>query len=222
MQRPESGVRRQGLDPLEACLDRPIDRIHRALGELRRARHPFFLILKTVVETQNCRDLPKLVRFLLALSPDDMKLITSVDQKDELGSFAGATETIEELERILDEYPPDLFPLLRRQLHTVFTTDSIGLETAKPAASKSNGEHSTVRTAPSAGSSPATRTTNASLDASRRCGSSLSVCRWTAAAPAAPASCCTPSTCPTRMTCGHKRTGWITSAVSGRLDHMVV
>lgn len=103
----------------------------RALGELRRAGHPFFLILNTVVQPDNHRTLPDLVRFLLALGPDDMKLITSVDEKGTLGSLAGAPAVVAELECILAAYPAERFPLLRCKVQTVFATHAIGLEAVR-------------------------------------------------------------------------------------------
>lgn len=103
----------------------------RALGALRRAGHPFFLILNTVVERLNRAGVPDLVRFLLSLSPDDIKLITSVDERDDLGSFAGAEAVLAELEAILAGYPADRFPLLRRKAETVFASRSIGLDIAR-------------------------------------------------------------------------------------------
>jgi molybdenum cofactor biosynthesis enzyme MoaA len=106
----------------------------RELGALRRAGHPFFLILNTVVELRNRAALPELVSFLLSLHPDDLKLITSVDEKGELGAFAGAGDVIARLERILDGYPAERFPLLRRKIHTVFATEAIGLDSVRPRA----------------------------------------------------------------------------------------
>ena len=106
----------------------------RALGRLRRRGAPFFLILNTVVERHNRERLPELLRTLLELHPDDVKLITSVDEKDELGAFAGAGQVIAALRAVLAEHPEARFPLLRRKLDTVFARDAIGLDTARPAA----------------------------------------------------------------------------------------
>ncbi|MEZ6015794.1 MAG: radical SAM protein [Planctomycetota bacterium] len=103
----------------------------RALGALRAAGLPFFLILNTVVEPRRCADLPALVRFLLSLGADDLKLITSVDDKEALGAFEGRAEVVAELERLLATYPLDRFPLLRRKVRTVFSAETIGLETVR-------------------------------------------------------------------------------------------
>ncbi len=106
----------------------------KALGELRAAGHPFFLILNTVVERKNSHRLPQLVRSLLALNPDDMKLITSVDERGELSSAGDAAAIVRELEQVLAGYATERFPLLRRKVHTVFSTDAIGLVDERPAA----------------------------------------------------------------------------------------
>ncbi|MFO1078248.1 MAG: radical SAM protein [Planctomycetota bacterium] len=106
----------------------------RALGALRRAGRPFFLILNTVVEPRHCRDLPRIVRSLLALGADDLKLITSVDDKHLLGGFAGRDAVVAELERLLAGHPAARYPLLRRKVRTVFSAETIGLDTSRPAA----------------------------------------------------------------------------------------
>lgn len=103
----------------------------RTLGEMRREGHPFFLILNTVVERSNRERLPALLRTLLALHPDDIKLITAVDERDDLGDFEAAPRVRAELEAILAAQPIERFPLLRRKLETVFARDAIGLDTAR-------------------------------------------------------------------------------------------
>jgi molybdenum cofactor biosynthesis enzyme MoaA len=105
----------------------------RALGALRAAGAPFFLILNTVVERRNRARLPELLRGLLGLQPDDIKLITSVDEKDDLGAFADAPAVLAELQALLARHPAARFPLLRRKLDTVLARDAIGLATAQPA-----------------------------------------------------------------------------------------
>ena len=57
-----------------------------------------------------------------------------MDEKDELGAFAGAGQVIAALRAVLAEHPEARFPLLRRKLDTVFARDAIGLDTARPAA----------------------------------------------------------------------------------------
>jgi len=121
----------------------------RALGGMRRAGGPFFLIVNTVVERSSRQHLPELVRFLLALGPDDIKLITSVDEKEDLGTFTGMRDVVERIERLLAEATAveaaggaaapgsearrERFPLLRQKLGTVFAADAIGLEHVQPA-----------------------------------------------------------------------------------------
>ncbi len=106
----------------------------RKLGEMRLAGHDFFLILNTVVERTTRRRVPDLVRQLLALHPDDVKLITSVDEKDDLGAFDEVRGVMAQLAGILAEYPQERFPLLRRKVETVFTSNSIGLDKVTVAA----------------------------------------------------------------------------------------
>ena len=98
------------------------------LAAARRAGTRFVLILNAVVGLANRRRLPALVRFLLRFRPDDVKLITEVDRRDDLGDFPEAAAVRKELEAILATEPPDGLPLLRRKLATVFAHDAIGLE----------------------------------------------------------------------------------------------
>ncbi len=95
----------------------------RILGEERS----FYFILNCVVGKANRSHLAELVAFLLSLNPDDIKLITSVDEKDDLGAFPGAFEQLEAIRALLASYPEESFPLLRRKLGTVFSPEAIGL-----------------------------------------------------------------------------------------------
>lgn len=95
----------------------------RALGEDRS----FYFILNAVVAKANRSRVADLVAFLLTLRPDDIKLITSVDEKEELGDFPGAREQLLAIEALLAPYPAEAFPLLRRKLGTVFSPEAIGL-----------------------------------------------------------------------------------------------
>lgn len=131
---------RVSLDDAHACGDlqagtwpRVLATIQ-ALGAMRAAGASFFLILNTVVQRQNRHRLPTLLRTLLALHPDDVKLITSVDERDDLGTFAEAREVAAALRALLAEHPAERFPLLRRKVDTVFARDAIGLDTARPGA----------------------------------------------------------------------------------------
>jgi molybdenum cofactor biosynthesis enzyme MoaA len=100
-----------------------------AIVAARDAGPPVFIILNTVVGRHNRHQLADIVRFLLAFRPDDIKLITEVQEKRALGVFEGAAAQLEAIAAMLDAYPPDSFPLLRRKLRTVFEAESIGLET---------------------------------------------------------------------------------------------
>lgn len=98
-----------------------------ALAALRRER-PFFLIVNCVVGLANRERLPRLLAFILGFQPDDVKLITEVDVRDTLGTFAAAARVKADLDTLLARFPPGAFPLLRRKLATVFAVDAIGLE----------------------------------------------------------------------------------------------
>lgn len=98
------------------------------LGRARREGVDFFLIVNTVVSAANRAQLGSLVEFLLAQGPDDLKLITDVDQRDGLGAFPEAAEVSRRIDALLSRHPARAFPLLRRKLKTVFATDAIGLE----------------------------------------------------------------------------------------------
>ncbi len=98
-----------------------------ALRDARRAGARFTLILNSVVGLENRRRLPTLLRFLLGFAPDDVKLITEVNQRDRLGDFAEAEAVRAEVEALLLDHPPEALPLLRRKIQTVFARDAIGI-----------------------------------------------------------------------------------------------
>ena len=104
----------------------------RALAALRERGAPFFLITNSVVEEQNRRVLDRLLEFLLDLGPDDLKLITCVDEKDTLADFPERPELEHRIERLLAAYPAEAMPLLRRKIRTVFDGEAIGLEHTEP------------------------------------------------------------------------------------------
>jgi molybdenum cofactor biosynthesis enzyme MoaA len=105
----------------------------RAVAAVRDAGAPVRLVANVVVGTQNRATLVPLVRFLLSLSPDDVKLITEVDARDELPDFPERAEVLAGLAQVLAEQPPEALPLLRRKLATVFARDAIGLPAGLPA-----------------------------------------------------------------------------------------
>jgi len=99
----------------------------RALVAARDAGAEVRVLANVVVGRDNRARLVDLVRFLLALGPDDVKLITEVDERDALPDF-GEREAVERgLAQLLAAAPPDALPLLRRKLRTVFARDAIGL-----------------------------------------------------------------------------------------------
>ena len=97
------------------------------VAALRDAGAAVFLIANTVVGMRNRHDLAEIVRFLLSLGPNDIKLITEVQEKHALGDFPAAESVKNEITKMLDDYPPSAFPLLRRKIATVFTPETIGL-----------------------------------------------------------------------------------------------
>jgi pyruvate-formate lyase-activating enzyme len=104
----------------------------RAVAAARRAGVGTFLVINTVVTRANRERLPSLVRFLLGFGPDDLKLITDVDDRLELGRFPAAARVRGELDALLAARPPGALPLLRRKLETVFDPEAIGLDGPAP------------------------------------------------------------------------------------------
>lgn len=103
-----------------------------AIVEARDDGAPVFLVLNVVVGRANRARLAQIVRFLLAQRPDDIKLITEVQQRGSLGDFDAAPAELAAIARMLDAYPPEQLPLLRRKLQTVFAPDAIGLDHLTP------------------------------------------------------------------------------------------
>lgn len=100
------------------------------LAELRRSGRAFHLVLNAVVGRRNRERLPELVRHLVGLGPDDVKLIQLVQERRTLGDFPGRARVIAEIEDDLRALPPRAFPLLRLKLGTIFEPDAIGLRRA--------------------------------------------------------------------------------------------
>jgi molybdenum cofactor biosynthesis enzyme MoaA len=103
-----------------------VDTIRR-LAALRRAGANFFLIVNTVITMENRRDMANIVRFVMGLGVDDLKLIASVDHTPVLGAFEEQREAVKKVEEHLQTLPPDAFPLLRLKLRTVFSQLAVGL-----------------------------------------------------------------------------------------------
>ncbi len=108
----------------------------RRLADQRAAGRNFFLIANTVVSARNRTDLPAIVRFLMEMGVDDIKLIMVVQERETLGDFPEALMIMRELEALLATQPPEAFPLLRRKLRTVFVPEAIGLSAARAPAGK--------------------------------------------------------------------------------------
>ena len=104
-----------------------VDTIRR-LAALRRTGADFFLIVNTVVTLENRREMADIVRFVIGLGVDDLKLIASVDHTPVLGAFDEQVEAVTRVEEHLRTLPTDAFPLLRLKLRTVFSQRAVGLE----------------------------------------------------------------------------------------------
>ncbi|MCW8132344.1 MAG: radical SAM protein [Planctomycetota bacterium] len=100
----------------------------RTLAGARAGGARFFLILNTVIGAANRDRLPEILAFLLGLGPDDIKLITNVDER--LAETGGPrTDGLRRAcAALLAPYPAGRFPLLRRKLETVFAGGCIGLD----------------------------------------------------------------------------------------------
>lgn len=99
----------------------------RALAAERRRRAGFYLVVNTVVRRELRAHLPATVAFLLGLGPDDVKLITEVDDRDGPGDLPAAAAARAGVAALLARAPAGAYPLLRRKLRTVFAPDAIGL-----------------------------------------------------------------------------------------------
>jgi molybdenum cofactor biosynthesis enzyme MoaA len=106
----------------------------REVAAAREAGALVRLIANVVVGRANREALVPLVGFLLSLAPDDVKLITEVDARDDLADFPTCGEVLRGLEAVLATRPRQALPLLRRKLATVFAVDAIGLPGGRPAA----------------------------------------------------------------------------------------
>jgi molybdenum cofactor biosynthesis enzyme MoaA len=105
----------------------------RAVAAARDAGAAVRVLANTVVGRANRVALGGIVRFLLGLGADDVKLITDVDLKAELADFPQLPTVRADLEAVLAGAPRDALPLLRRKVATVFATDAIGLDDAQAA-----------------------------------------------------------------------------------------
>ncbi|MEQ1910373.1 MAG: radical SAM protein [Vicinamibacterales bacterium] len=108
-----------------------VDTIRR-LAALRRSGAAFFLIVNTVITMENRRDMADIVRFVMALGVDDLKLIASVDDTPVLGAFEEQVEAVTKVEEHLRTLPREAFPLLRLKLRTVFSQRAVGLADTRP------------------------------------------------------------------------------------------
>jgi len=87
-----------------------------------------FVIINMCIGKRNRRNLPELVAKSLALNPDDLKLITMVQSRNDQWDFEEQSQILKEIKHILSKYSPQQFPLLRLKLKTLFSAESIGLK----------------------------------------------------------------------------------------------
>jgi wyosine [tRNA(Phe)-imidazoG37] synthetase (radical SAM superfamily) len=99
------------------------------LASLRnKHRHHPFVIINMCIGNQNRHRLPEFIKQSLLLKPDDIKLITIVQERLTLGHFPEKQNIIEDVYRTLEQFPPSAFPLLRYKLKTVFSSEGLGLK----------------------------------------------------------------------------------------------
>jgi MoaA/NifB/PqqE/SkfB family radical SAM enzyme len=99
------------------------------LVSLRDAHgHRPYVIINMCIGNRNRSRLPEFVEKSILLNPDDIKLITIVQERLTLGYFPEKQGIIERVSHILKEFPPSAFPLLRFKLKTVFSSEGLGLK----------------------------------------------------------------------------------------------
>ena len=103
-----------------------IERI-RALVRLKeRRKQPFSIIVNSCVSYDNRIAMAEQVAALMALNPDDIKLIPISYESPSLGNFQERHAVVRAIETRLTRLPPERFPLLRSKLATVFAPDTWG------------------------------------------------------------------------------------------------
>jgi MoaA/NifB/PqqE/SkfB family radical SAM enzyme len=135
-----------GLNELRISLDTPTPETGEILTQRPRAWHQtqktllalsdfkqeglsFYLIINAVIAPVNRAQIPEFLDLLQkTCQPDDIKLITEVDSKENLAHLPEYPQVQAGIQAFLMAHPPEAFPLLRRKAETVFASDSIGLE----------------------------------------------------------------------------------------------
>jgi MoaA/NifB/PqqE/SkfB family radical SAM enzyme len=99
------------------------------LVSLRDAHgHCPYVIINMCIGNQNRSRLAEFVEKSILLNPNDIKLITIVQERLTLGYFPEKQDIIERVSHILQEFPSTAFPLLRYKLKTVFSSGGLGLK----------------------------------------------------------------------------------------------
>ena len=84
------------------------------------------IIINSCVDHENRAHLAKHVKFLIALNPDDIKLIPVSYESPTLGEFQERLNIMQEIENELCQFPDSKFPLLRYKIKTVFSQETWG------------------------------------------------------------------------------------------------
>ncbi len=100
----------------------------RKLISLRSLYPHVFIITNTVLTSLNRLEAAKIARYLVALGVSDLKFITAIQEKYTLGNFPEIGDVIREMEKLIEEYPPGRFDLLKHKIQAVFDKTAIGLE----------------------------------------------------------------------------------------------
>ena len=109
-------------------------RVTKTLEALVRLRDEemkdLFIIINACVGRRNRHILPTLVERFADLRPNDIKLITQVQDAESLGDFETRQAMTARVEELLAPLGEEAFPLLRYKLKTLFDKEAIGLRDA--------------------------------------------------------------------------------------------
>lgn len=98
---------------------------------LRENRHPdLFIVINACVGKMNLAEIEKIVRFLISLQPNDVKLLVIAEEKDFV-LHGQSEETLLRLRGELTRFPDDQFILLRTKIENLFNPLATGLRDEK-------------------------------------------------------------------------------------------
>lgn len=94
---------------------------------LRENRHPnLFIVINACVGKMNLAEIEKIVRFLISLQPNDVKLLVIAEEKAFV-LHSQSQETLARLRGELARFPDDQFILLRTKIENLFNPLATGL-----------------------------------------------------------------------------------------------